>query len=296
MPIQIQWPLCLSSTTLEQVNTMIEMVPCAFDSLLNDLSNEWQVDFDDLNGINYDLDLDDKKIILHNYGLKPEQALSSPYFRPQIILTLAEALRMTRHVEWLDGMLDRYHPETIILIGRVCVADTTTQKIKIAWESKMDGDNSLWKHMLCSEATDMAIAYECALEKYLNVDMDEEQALRKSMAVAFNQWFTSSDRIRDCDHDTLNLIDGMIADNAKFHAKRLEKNAITCLTLMPGENSSYIDRFLQDDILKNPYYVAINDCINQAHFMQVVTDMNTVRIGGLVFSDSVLAARFAHTE
>ena len=275
---------------------MLNMVSCRYDEFINDLDDQWRVKFDDLNGIQYDLDIENSVIILHNHGLRPDQALSSPYFRPQVYLALAEALRMTRHVEWLDGMLERYHPETIILIGRICVADTVVQKIKFAWKSKMDGDNALWKHILCSNATDMAISFESALEKYSSAGMEESEAMRKSMAVAFNTWFSCSDRVRDCDHDTLNLIDGMIADHTRFEGKRLEKNAVTCLTLMPGDNNSYIDRFLQEDVLKNPYYVAINDTINQAHFVQAVMDMNTVRIGGLVFSDAALASRFSLSE
>lgn len=275
---------------------MLEIMSGHYGALIDDLDGDWHVNFDDLNDLTYDLDIDSNVVILHNHGLRPDQALSSPYFRPQIILALAEALRMTRHVEWLDGMLGRYHPQTIILIGRVCVADTSVQKIKFAWEAKIDEDPTLWKHILCGDETDMAVAFESSLEKYLSSGMDDEGAMRKAMAVAFNQWFSNPDRVRECDHDTMNLIDGMIADRVHFDGKRLEKNAITCLTLVPGEDDSYLDRFLQDDVLKNPYYAAITDPINQSHFMQIITDMNTIRVGGLVFSDPVLAARFALAE
>tara|TARA_B100001750_G_scaffold204288_1_gene180583 strand:+ start:476 stop:1318 length:843 start_codon:yes stop_codon:yes gene_type:complete len=275
---------------------MLDIMPCLYDVLLNDLGNDWHIEFNDLNGIGYDLDIERSIIMLNNFGLRPDCALKSPYFRPQIILHLVEALRMTRHVEWLEGMLERYDPQTIILIGRVCVADTTVQKIKFAWESKIDGDTSLWKHILCGEHTDIATAFESSLEKYLTASMDLEQAQSKAMAVAFNQWFSNNERVNDCDHDTLDLVDGMIADYARFEGRRLEKNAITCLTFIPGQDQSYLDRYLQEDILKNPYYSLVSDPINHIHFTQILSDMNTVRVGGLVFSDRDLAARFIVSE
>lgn len=275
---------------------MLDKTSCLYDVLLNDLGNEWRVEFDDLNGVGYDLDIERSLIILNNFGLRPDSALASPYFRPQIILYFAEALRMTRHVEWLDGMLERYDPQTIILIGRICVADVSVQRIKFAWEAKIEDDPSLWKYILCGDHADMALTFESALEKYLESKMDEEEALRRSMAVAFNQWFSNNQRVNECDHDTLDLIDGMISEKARFEGKRLEKNAVTCLTFIPGDDQSYIDRYLQEDILKNPYYSIINDALNHAHFSQIITDINTIRIGGLVFSDPELAARFVISE
>lgn len=275
---------------------MHDILSYPYQSLINDLGKDWRVDFDDLNDVSYDLDIDNAIIVLHNHGLRPDQALSSPYFRPQILLALAEATRMARHVEWLDGMIARYHPQTIILLGRICVADTTTQKIKFAWDAKQDNDGSLWKHILCGESSDMALAFESSLEKYMTAGLDQAEAIKKSMAVAFNRWFTSPNRMTDCDHDTLNLIDGMITDNIIFNDKTLEKNAMICMTLMPAGESSYIDLYLQNDILKNPYYATIADPFNETHFSQILNDMNKVNVSGLVFSDPHLAARFALVE
>lgn len=297
MEIQTALPRSSFLTTFAQDRPNMTIgLQDSYDVLIQDISEGWGIEFDDLNGVSYDLDIGNKKIIIHNFGLKTDNLFQSPYFKPQATLSTIEALRMVRHVEWLDGALNRYHPETILLIGRICVADAQIHKIKCAWDAKMNDDHSLWKHILCGEESDMAVAFIHAFEKFLSSGLDEEEALKKSMAVAFNTWFSSADRQRDCDHDTLNLIDSMIAENTQFEGKRLEKNAITCLTLLAGYDTTYIDKYLQEDVLRNPYYSSVCDEINQSHLMQIISDMNKIHVGGLVFQDATLAARFTVCE
>jgi hypothetical protein len=258
-----------------------------------DIVGHWAIDFCDLNNASYDLDIENARIIIHNFGLSAQHLLSSKYFRPQVALAMAEAYRMVRHVEWLDGMLTRYNPETIILIGRICVADTVTQTIKFAFDAKTNKDDVLWKHILCGENADMAMAFINGLEKFLTAGMDYNVAEKKACAVAFNTWFACSTRMDLCDHDTLTLMDDMIENNEIFDLKKMEKNAVTCLTLMPGCQTSYIDTHLQNDILKNPYYIAMNNTANQTHLAQITRDINTVNVAGIVFRDHALAQRFA---
>ncbi len=251
----------------------------------NDIVGDWTVEFDDLNDIGFDLDIENSTLILNSYGLKPDIAMRSHYYRPQIHLAMIESLRMIRHVEWLDGTLERYHPADIVHIGRICVADTHVHKIMTAWDIKCEGDDALWKHILCSDHADMALAYEKGLEKDLTVE--------QSMAIAFNTWFSGSDRLRDCDHDVLNLMDNMLDENTNFGNKKIKSYIVNALTMIVGEDSSYIDKMLQDDVTFNPYYRDIQDPINQSYLSQIVNDMNKTRVGGLVFQDSDLASRFA---
>jgi len=264
-----------------------------FDDLFHDLDGEWSIEHDDLNGLSYDLDIPNKKIIFHNYGLRHNQLMASSYFAPQYLLSVAEALRMVRHVEWLDGCISRYHPEAIIQIGRICVADAHIHKIITAWNFKLDDNESLWKHLLCSDLSDMALAFEQSFEHLLSSGMDDDMAMKKSMAIAFNRWFADENRTRDCDHDTLNLIDQMIDECTIFGGRKLEGHAIPCLTLMAGTDTSYIDQILCNDVLRNPYYRTVNDPINEAYLMQIINDMNKINVAGITFSDPDLAARFA---
>lgn len=286
-----------SLTILGQDNRIMiaDLLP-HYSELIKDIDITWSIDFADLNNADYDLDIENSILTIHNFGLSVDRLLSSHYFRPQILLALTEGLRMTRHVEWLDGALAQYHPEKILLIGRICVADTCAHKIKYAWDAKIDDDDTMWKYLLCSEQSDMAVVFIKTLEKLLSSGIEEEDAMRQSMAASFNQWFASDDRVNDCDHDTLNMIDDMIASGQQFQSKKLQKNAIACLTIMGGERNSYIDIHLQNDIVKNPYYAAINDDVNQLHFMQCVTDMNKIHVGGIAFHDAALASRFSFLE
>ena len=265
-----------------------------YDFMMGDIPCEWAIDFDDLNAVPYHLDVDDCRITLHNFGLKTDHLLASPYFRPQIVLALIEAIRMAHHMKWLNESIENYNPETLLMIGRLCEADVQTHKILVAWNAKIEDNNhALWKHILCGDQSAMAVAFITALETLMSNGMDDTIAIKKSMAVAFNTWFADPDAVRNCDHDTLNMIDDMIASNHHFGSKKLHHNLLTCLTLMGCENTTYLDRFLQDDILKNPYYSAINDDINQSHLMQLMMDMNTISVGGIKFHDPALAARFA---
>jgi hypothetical protein len=272
--------------------------PYLFDHLIADLGQDWTVDYSDLSEHTaYDLCIESQTIYLNTHGLKADKAFASPYFRTQILLAYARALRMARHVEWLDGMLERYHPETILLIGRICIADTETHAIRLAFEAKIDNDDtSLWRQLLCGSVSDMAVSYENALENLLTKGIEEALATNKAMAIAFNQWFSCEERVGSCDYDTLGMIDGMIAANTRFQGKTMEKNAITCLTLTAGEDGSYIDSALQTDILKNPFYKSLNNPINQGYFMQIMQDMNKFKINGIVFSDPALAQRFQAIE
>jgi len=260
------------------------------------MMDEWSIDYKDLNDIPYDLDIDQKTIFIHNFGLSEQALNQSSYFKPQSDLAMIESMRMVRHVEWLEGAMARYHPETILLVGRICVADCQIQKIVKSYNEKMNGNDLLWKHILCSDLTDMAQAFEKALEKFMDTGHDLNLSMRQSMAVAFNRWFSCHDRLQQCDHDTLNLMDDMIEEGSQFGTKRLEHNAVVCLTLMTGDNTSYIDSHLQKDILNNPYYRDVTNDINEIHLMHVINDMNKTHVNGVSFSDPQLAARFAVCE
>ena len=290
------WRHYSCSTISAPDNTMVELASNHYDRFMRDLASEWQINFDDLNGSAYDLDPDQNKIVLHNFGLRAEQALASPYFRPQINLALAEAMRMARHVEYLDGRLSSYNPAAVISIGRICVADTAVQKIRFAWNEKSAGNHALWKHILCGDMADLAAIFETSIESYFGNGMGWAQAVNQACASIFNKWYACPDRVKTCDHDTLNLIDNFIADDIEFGQNNFDIDMIRNLTIEPAETVSYLDDQLIKDLLKNPYYSSISDGINQTHFSQITMDISTTRIGGLSFQDKNLAVRFSMIE
>lgn len=266
-----------------------------FDNLLIDIDGDWKIEFADLNDIGYDLDIENMVMVLHNYGLETNKALNSIY-GPQIKLSCVEGLRMIRHVEWLNGRLERYNPQSILQIGRICVADAMVHKISLAWDCKMAEDDSMWKYILCDDLSDIAQSFSTSLEIYLSSGMAYNLAKQKACAASFHKWFSNEDRLRDCDHDTLDLIDQMVQEDVEFKNQELKGNRVGFLTLIAGENFSYLDSHLQTDVSTHSYYTNVNDTINHTHLTQVINDINKTRIGGLIFQDSTLASRFTFCE
>lgn len=283
-------PLVASVRSVMAQSGLNDLMPL-LSPFLTEIDNHWQVRFEYLDHYGYDIDEDGKFLTLSTYGLMPEQALKSPYFSPQIILSLVESLRMARHIEWLDGSLERYHPESIMRIGRICMADTATQLVAFAWATREAGHKDIWKTLLCGDYADMAAEYQNVMEQQ-SPETDMTVLRGVALARTFKQWFFGHDRVTECDHNTLDLIDAMLVDQKMPGNDYLEPTAITCLTLRGGGVSSYIDTAMRSDIMDNPLYSAVTDPINQAHLMQIIHDMYTVSIGSVAFRDTELAARF----
>jgi len=263
-----------------------------YQTLIDDLQNDWTVELKDLNNAPFEIDTDSNTIFIHSYGLHHNRLMQSDYFRPQFLLNMVEALRMAKQTESLEDIIHRYQPNQIMLLARVCAADAITQKISFAWDAKLEDDNSLWKYLLCSDISDVALAFATSLEKLLTTGHDIDNAYQKSMVAGFNQWFASQDRQKQCDYDTLNMMDDMIADNVIFRTQSLDKNIILFVSSLIGEQKTYLDDDFIEDVLNNPYYASCHDEINQIHFMQIINEMNKINVGGLVFQDPNLAARF----
>jgi hypothetical protein len=256
---------------------------------------DWMIEYRDLNDLPYDLDTDRRLIIVHNFGLSESQLNQSLYFQSQVDLAKIEAIRMARHVERLNGTIEQYQPEQVLLAGRICVADCQVQKIIHAYNMKLDGQSLLWKYLLCSDISDMVLVFDKTFEK-LSLTHDDQDASDQATTAAFNLWFSNNDRVHQCDHNTLSLLDDMMDDGVTFGTKNISKNVLACLTSSSDDQTSYLDRFLQQDILNNPYYRDTKDEYDSIHLMQIISDNKTYRVGDVAFSDQNLAARFAICE
>jgi len=264
-----------------------------------DLSAEWDFTYDDLDDAAYHIDADDHVITLNSYGLKPAAAMASTYFRPRIELALIESLRMARHHEWLDDVMTDFSPSSHVMINRVCEADVQAHKILTAWMARADTDNDgiLWKHILCGADADMAMAFRTGLETLMAAGADDQQAMQKATAMAFNTWFAAPERIRVCDHHILNMMDDIMMNTAmRPGTAQLSSKMVACLTALNGTKDSYLDYHHQKDLVKNPYYTSIQDDINKTHLAHIIRDVKTHHAAGLVFQDGALAKRFAIIE
>ena len=263
-----------------------------FENFINDIHPDWRIQLSDVTDFAYDMDVDDKILTLNSHGMNASNALQSNYFAPQIILALIEGLRMVRHVELLDGALEQYSPQMVIRIGRICMADCVTQTIKTAWDAKNDGYDASWKHLICGDYGQMAHKFASVMETFLLSNMDGDMAYNQSMAIMFNDWFALEDKIFQCDHESLNMIDDMIADDVQFGEKTLQSLTIACLTTTAGDTITYLQKPHVDDIADNPYYTSVQNPINRAHLSQLMNDMQSTLVDGVQFRDGALAARF----
>jgi hypothetical protein len=118
------------------------------------------------------------------------------------------------------------------------------------------------------------------------------------MAMGFNAWFTLSDRLKNCDHDTLNMIDNHIENgrSSSFSRYYIRSSMIASLTSLRGRHQTYLDRDYLKDLLNNPYYAFVDDVINHSHLTQITNELNAVQVGHVAFRDVTLAKRFLTAE
>lgn len=267
-----------------------------FEPLVHDVHPDWRIHLSDLTDYAYDMDVDDKILTLNSHGLGEDKAMQSQFFAPQIILSLIEGLRMVRHVELLDGALECYDIHTVIHIGRICMADCVSQTIKTAWLAKCDGYDHAWKHLICGDFGGLAHKFSSVMETFLSSGMDNDMALEQSMAIMFNDWFTLDDKVFQCDHDSLNMMDDMVNDDIEFGSKPLKTITIACLSAQSGTQTSYLQKPYVDDVLNNPYYFDVNNTINRIHLSQLTKDIQSTCVNGIQFRDCALAERFLHID
>jgi hypothetical protein len=279
---------------LQDIVTLADMdsLTPVISALTCDIDPAWDVALCDIQNYGYDIDVDQKIVSLDSKGLGAHAALSSPYFKAQIFLSLLEGLRMIRHIEWLDNDLERYHPESVIKIGRFCVADSVTQTIYGAWHARESGQDSLWKHLLCGKHSDMTQCFDRVMERCLTQGNDESDAMCEALSLTFRTWFTDAERVRLCDHDSLNILDSMMEDGIKIGRKHIDHAAITCLTYYVGGQTSYLAMETVRDILINPFYGEMDDAFNKAHLTQIIRDNTINEVAGIPFQDVTLAQRF----
>ena len=65
----------------------------------------------------------------------------------------------------MAGFDESFGPEAILMLERVRAADCHVLAILVAWELRGEGHNHLWRHLIGSEAGDMAMAFSKYLER-----------------------------------------------------------------------------------------------------------------------------------
>ena len=247
----------------------------------------WRISVDDLGEQDFHLDVPQKKVTLHDQGLSFNTLQSSVYFLNALKISLVRGLRDIWQ-EIRHGSFDEeYNPEYVLLLERVRAADLDVLSVLVAWELRAEGQFDLWRYMIGGDEGDMAMVYSSHLERD-----PASQFNGQALAAAFSQWFRDDVRVNACDHETLEYMDGVLAEfpvGNPFGKRKPTKIGVEILSCLP-DKTPYL-RDIGDEILGNPLYSGMNNEINQSHFLQVIRDCEVTYIGGVPFRDTMLAEK-----
>ncbi|MCB1532220.1 MAG: hypothetical protein KDJ35_05055 [Alphaproteobacteria bacterium] len=247
----------------------------------------WMVSISDREGYDFHLDVGEKQIVLDDNGLSMAALGRSDYFRNVLTVSLIRALRDVWQEKRHGGFDEKYGPQDILMLERVRAADCDVMTILVAWEMRSEGRGDLWRHMIGSEEGDMAMAFSGYLERDPSATFSHG-----ALKAAFKQWYRSDDRVKACDHETLEYMDSLVREYANtnpFGSTKLTPVGIEVLSCMPDKTA-----YLQGegrDVERDPFYAGLNDEINQIHLEQILYDIRAVYVQGVPFRDAALASK-----
>lgn len=250
-----------------------------FQMLADDIADlEWGMEFEEIGNKGHCLDFGRKIITLDSCGLQPSSILESKYFCNLVFLCFLRATRdIWQEMRWPD-LTRHLCPDSIMLIERLKSADVDVVSALMAWEMKEAGDDSLWRHIISSDDADITKPFSApAAQKH------------SSAALSFHRWFESSDRVRWVDHETLEYMDTLLFSNERnpFGKNRLTPRDVARVGCFP-DKKSYLSETGRA-ILEDPFYVGMQDPVNQAHFYHIVKDIQCITVQGVQFQDRRLA-------
>lgn len=245
----------------------------------------WLLQGVDLGDTPFELDTDNRIITVNNGGLADVAIARSRYFQHGLTLRTFAALRAAWQSLRADDALTMHRVDLWPLLNRVLEADGAVMTLRMAYETRKDGDDALWHHALGENDSDIAQDYARTLGRTPAILADGP-----ALTSAFLQWFERDARVTKCDFETLAMMDRELADLSFEGRGTLADGAIRCLAIDPLTNTSYLGSYAAE-IAGNPAWRSIKDDMAAAHFAQIIGDIGAVRIGNLAIRDRKLAAR-----
>ncbi len=302
------YPVMLDTIPFDHIRTYhnLEAYPYAFESDLDVLQwacalagespslrillreaqeNGWSICLEDLSQGGYAIDENTHSVLLDHYGFTANALGRSAYFRNALFLSFAKALRELWHDRAGHDFTAQCRPDAILMLERARAADCETIAILAGWELRASGHTDIWRYILGSDEGDMAMIFTRAIEKDPAGFYDGSILTR-----VFCQWYADESRVAAADHATLERLDEMLeeAQGAEIFGKEpLRAGDIEKLSHLPG-NRAYLSG-MGANICADPYFLTVNDIINEAHLFQIVYDSKVVMIEGVPFRDQRLA-------
>lgn len=307
-PSSSLYPVNLSSIGFEKIRTFqnLEAYPFAFESDLDVLQwlcgmaaesptarlllkeaqlERWDIRLDDLSQGGYGVDDEAHAVAIDHFGFTASALGRSAFFRNALFINFVKALRQLWHARSGHSFERTHRPDVALMLERARTADCETIAILVGWELRGAGYSDVWRSILGSEEGDMAMIFTRAIEKDPAGFYDGSVLTR-----AFCQWYGDEGRVVSCDHATLERMDFILEETqgAKaFGDDPLRSDDIEKLSILPG-GKAYLNG-MGKNICTDPYFMALNDPINESHLFQVVYDSKVVLAGGVPFRDKKLA-------
>lgn len=245
----------------------------------------WSVELQDLSQSGYAIDEENRRVLLDHFGYTANALGRSAYFRNAMFVHFIKALREAWHERQGHSSGITHRADAILMLERVRAADCQTVAILCGWELRGAGYTDLWRSILGSDEGDMAMIFTRAIEKDPAGFYDGSVLTR-----TFCQWYGDHGRVASCDHATLERLDEIVkmAEGAEafgpspMHAQDAEKRSV-----LPA-GRPYLAG-MGANICADPYFVSLDDPINEAHLFQIVYDSRVVMAGGVPFRDRRLA-------
>ena len=233
------------------------------------------------------LDLEQRLLLLDHFALTPSLLARLVYFRNLLLTTMIRALRDIWHEARAEGALMNYRPVNILMLERLRAADGDTVTLHAAWELRGAGHAAVWRHLLGSAEGDMAQLFTRYLERDPGALFDGA-----ALACTFRQWFADDARVNDCDHQTLETLDDILAVAScrnPFGERALEPALVEAMTQLPN-GLSYLAG-LGRVVLADPVFAGLIDSVNQAHLTHLVYDTQITMVNNVPFRDENLARK-----
>ncbi len=245
----------------------------------------WVFKMEDLSGEGYGFDDVARVISLDHFGFTAEALGRSGYFRNAILVNFIKLLRQIWHDRSSHDFTSTHRADAALMLERARAADCETFSILVGWELRGAGHADVWRAILGSDEGDMAMIFTRAMEKDPAGFYDGSVLTR-----TFCQWYGDESRVAACDHAALERMDQLLQE-AKgapvFGNEPLRANTLEKLSTFSG-GRPYLTG-MGRNICTDPYFMAINDAINESHLFQVVYDSRVVLAGGVPFRDAKLA-------
>ncbi len=229
----------------------------------------WMVAPADLRDTPYEVDYDRAIIRINAHGLGRKSLGRSAYFRHAACLNLILALRTV----YMTGPEIAFDAQSHMVAARMAMADRYCAAIDIAYHLRLEGDQGLWRHLIGEQYGDMALKYKETQES-LGPLADPDVA----WAQAFARFFDNPERLKICDHATLESMD---ADPDMIGRTGLSLDALN--VWVPAQLAGK---------LSSPRVSEVCDPVNAAHLKAIIADRETTQVAGISFRDEELARRF----